>query len=67
MTAVGVASALLYLGLGRYQEALPGAQLATASPGTIGTPPWTVAELIESAVRTGKTDLAADATKGSPR
>jgi DNA-binding CsgD family transcriptional regulator len=61
MTAVGMANALLYLGLGRYQEAVPGAQLATASPGTIGTPPWAIAELIEAAVRTGKTDLAADA------
>ncbi len=61
MTAVGMANALLFLGLGRYQEAVPAAQLATASPGTIGTPPWAIAELIEAAVRTGKTDLAADA------
>jgi DNA-binding CsgD family transcriptional regulator len=61
MTAVGMASTLLYLGLGRYQEAVPAAQLATASPGTIATPPWAIAELIEAAVRTGKTDLAADA------
>jgi DNA-binding CsgD family transcriptional regulator len=61
MTAVGMANALLFLGLGRYQEALPAAQLATSSPGTIGTPPWAIAELIEAAVRTGKTDLAADA------
>jgi DNA-binding CsgD family transcriptional regulator len=61
MTAVGMASTLLYLGLGRYQEAVPAAQLATASPGTIGSPPWAIAELIEAAVRTGKTDLAADA------
>jgi DNA-binding CsgD family transcriptional regulator len=61
MTASGMATALLYLGHGRYQEALPGAQLATASPGTIGAPPWALAELIEAAVRSGKTDLAADA------
>ncbi len=61
MTAAGMASALLYLGLGRYQEAVPSAQLATAGPGTIATPPWAIAELIEAAVRTGKTDLAADA------
>jgi DNA-binding CsgD family transcriptional regulator len=61
MTAVGMANALLFLGLGRYQEAMPAAQLATASPGTIGTPPWAIAELIEAAVRTGKTDVAADA------
>jgi DNA-binding CsgD family transcriptional regulator len=61
MTAVGMANAQLYLGLGRYQEAVPAAQLATASPGTVGTPPWAIAELIEAAVRTGKTDLAADA------
>jgi DNA-binding CsgD family transcriptional regulator len=61
MTAAGMATAVLYLGLGRYQEAVTGAQLATASSGTIGTPPWAIAELIEAAVRTGKTDLAADA------
>jgi DNA-binding CsgD family transcriptional regulator len=61
MTAVGMANALLFLGLGRYQEAVLAAQMATASPGTIGTPPWAIAELIEAAVRTGKTDLAADA------
>jgi DNA-binding CsgD family transcriptional regulator len=61
MSAVGMANALLFLGLGRYQEAMPAAQMATASPGTIGTPPWAIAELIEAAVRTGKTDLAADA------
>jgi len=61
MAAVGMASALLYLGHGRYQEAVPAAQLATASLGTIAAPPWAIAELIEAAVRTGKTDLAADA------
>ncbi len=61
MTAVGMANALLYLGLGRYQEAVPAAQLATASPGNIATPPWAIAELIEAAMRTGKTDLATDA------
>jgi len=61
MSAVGMANALLYLGLGRYQEAVPGAQLATASTGAIATPPWAIAELIEAAVRSGKTDLAADA------
>jgi DNA-binding CsgD family transcriptional regulator len=61
VTAVGMARTLLYLGLGRYQEAVPAAQLATASPGTIATPPWAIAELVEAAVRTGKTDLAADA------
>jgi DNA-binding CsgD family transcriptional regulator len=61
MTAIGMANALLFLGLGRYQEAVPAAQMATASAGTIGRPPWAIAELIEAAVRTGKTDLAADA------
>jgi DNA-binding CsgD family transcriptional regulator len=61
MAAVGMANALLFLGLGRYQEAMPAAQMATASPGTIGAPPWAIAELIEAAARTGKTDLAADA------
>jgi DNA-binding CsgD family transcriptional regulator len=61
IAAVGMANALLFLGLGRYQEALTGAQLATASAGNIATPPWAIAEFIEAAARTGKTDLAADA------
>jgi DNA-binding NarL/FixJ family response regulator len=61
MSAVGLASALLHLALGRHEEALAGALLATASPGSIATPPWAIAELIEAASRTGKTDLAADA------
>ena len=61
ITAAGMASSVLCLGLGRYQEALTGAQLATASAGTIATPPWAIAELIEAAVRCGKNDMAADA------
>jgi DNA-binding CsgD family transcriptional regulator len=61
MSAVGFASALLHISLGQYQEALPGTMVATASPGSIATPPWAVVELIEAASRTGKTDLAADA------
>ncbi len=60
MAAAGMASALLYLGGGRYAEAVTGAELATASPGTIGTPPWAISELIEAAARSGKSDLAAD-------
>ena len=67
MTAVGMANALLYLGLGHYQEAVPGAQLATASPGTIGTPPWAIAETIEAAVRTARPTLWTMRTNGSTR
>ena len=60
IAAAGMATALLYLGRGRYAEAVTGAELATASSGTIGTPPWALSELIEAAARSGKSDLAAD-------
>jgi DNA-binding CsgD family transcriptional regulator len=55
------ASALLYNGLGRYEEALIAAQQDDGNP---HGPPFStlaLAELVEAAVRTGKPQLAADA------
>jgi DNA-binding CsgD family transcriptional regulator len=55
------ASALLYNGLGRYQEALAAAQQAGAYHDELLFSTWTLVELIEAAVRSGKPEPAADA------
>jgi ATP/maltotriose-dependent transcriptional regulator MalT len=54
------AAATLYNGLGRYEEALVAAQEAFAYPRHWGSH-LTLHELVEAAVRTGRTDVAADA------
>src|SRR5262249_50758997 len=48
-------------GLGQYDEALAAARGACADPREMVAHNWGMTELIESAVRTGRTDLAADA------
>jgi DNA-binding CsgD family transcriptional regulator len=53
--------AVLCNGLGRYDEALAAARGACADPREMVAHNWGMTELIESAVRTGRTDLAADA------
>ena len=55
------ASAVLYNGLGRYEEALPVAQQASEHPEDLGFSNWGLIELIVAAVRSGDIDLAADA------
>jgi DNA-binding CsgD family transcriptional regulator len=56
------ARALLYNGLGRYEDALTAAQSASEHPPEIGGLPWGVrVELIEAASRTGTPDRAAAA------
>jgi DNA-binding CsgD family transcriptional regulator len=54
------ASAMLYNGLGRYEDAVLAAQRATESP---HDPPRALSELIEAAVRCGKTARAAEALR----
>ena len=54
------ASAVLYNGLGRYEEALSAAGQATEYPQDLAFFMWGLAELIEAATRCGKADLAAD-------
>jgi DNA-binding CsgD family transcriptional regulator len=49
------ASALLYNGLGRYEDALAAAEQATEHP---RDPPRTLPELVEAAVRCGRTETA---------
>jgi DNA-binding CsgD family transcriptional regulator len=53
--------AVLCNGLGQYDEALAAARDACADPTEMVAHNWGMTELIESAVRTGRTDLAADA------
>jgi DNA-binding CsgD family transcriptional regulator len=55
--------ALLYNGLGRYEEALAAAQQAAAYPLELLYPTWGLVELIEAATRIGKSELAADAVR----
>jgi DNA-binding CsgD family transcriptional regulator len=55
------ASALLYNGLGRYEEALVPAQHAGKNPDELLFSTLALVELTEAAVRSGKSELAADA------
>ena len=48
-------------GLGRYEDALASAELASAYPGDLGFSNWVLAELIEAAVRCGQPTRAAAA------
>jgi DNA-binding CsgD family transcriptional regulator len=57
------AKALLYNGLGRYEEALASAHQAAEYPLDVLYSTWGLVESIEAAVRTGKPELAADALR----
>jgi len=54
------AEAVLYNGLGRYEEARAAALRITEHPEDLGSSNWWMAELIEAAVRAGTPELAAD-------
>jgi DNA-binding CsgD family transcriptional regulator/tetratricopeptide (TPR) repeat protein len=54
-------SGILYNGLGRYDEALPGARQASEQAPELHVAAWALPELIEAASRTGQAQLAADA------
>ena len=54
-------SAILHIGLGRYEEALAEAQQAAEETPELYNSMWALPELIEAASRTGQTRLAADA------
>ncbi|QRY52375.1 helix-turn-helix transcriptional regulator [Mycolicibacterium septicum] len=60
--AAGYAAAVLYNGLGRYEEALAAAQKACEYH-NLGFYSWTLLELIEAAVRVGERDVAEDAVR----
>ena len=55
------ASAVLYNGLGRYEDALAAAERASEHPEDLAISNWGVAELIEAAFRSGNAERAADA------
>ena len=54
------ATAVLYNGLARYDDALTAARQATEYPQDLAFFAWGLVELIEAAVRSGEADLAAD-------
>ncbi len=57
------ANAVLNNGLGSYEMAMQAAQRATAHSVEMVIPSWAAVELVEAAVRSGHTDLAADALR----
>jgi DNA-binding CsgD family transcriptional regulator len=61
LTATHWAAAVLYNGLGRYEDALIAAKQASRPPEAMGYAHWTLVELIEAAIRTGERETAADA------
>jgi len=61
ITLLGWADAVVSNGHGRYQEALAAAGRAVACEGDLVAPSWALAELIESAARSGERQTAADA------
>jgi DNA-binding CsgD family transcriptional regulator len=61
LTFIHWAAAVLYNGLGRYEEALAAAQRANEDSLEIRLAQWGLVELIEAAARSGKPELAADA------
>jgi DNA-binding CsgD family transcriptional regulator len=63
LTAVHWASAVLYNGLGRYEEALAAAQQGTEHPHGAPFSTWALVELIEAAVRSGSLDRATAAMR----
>ena len=55
------AAAVLYNGLGRYEQAVAAARQATSAPYLIYGGMWALPELVEAATRTGDAELARDA------
>jgi DNA-binding CsgD family transcriptional regulator len=58
LTLVHWASALLYNGLGRYEDAMHEAERAIVSPVEYSIAGWALCELIEAAVRCGRREVA---------
>jgi DNA-binding CsgD family transcriptional regulator len=61
LTFIHWVTAVLYNGLGRYEEAVAAAQKAGENPDTSWWRDWGLVELIEAGARSGKPELAADA------
>jgi len=63
LTAIQWASAVLYNGLGRYQDALAAAEKAAEHPEELRFSTWALVELIEAAARSGQPQRGADALR----
>jgi DNA-binding CsgD family transcriptional regulator len=63
LTVIHFASAVLYNGLGRYEDALAAAERATGYRHDLGPAKAALPELIEAATRSGMPERAADALK----
>jgi DNA-binding CsgD family transcriptional regulator len=59
LVATEWATAVLFNGLGRYEDALAAAEQAIAHPHELGVSTWAPTEFIEAAVRSGHPELAA--------
>jgi DNA-binding CsgD family transcriptional regulator len=57
------ATAVLYNGLGRYEQAFASAEQALENPDELWFSPWVIIEMIEAASRTGRSDLAESALR----
>ena len=63
LTAAAWATAVLYNGLARYDEALAAAERGSEYPDELGLATWSVVELIEAAARIGQPERAAGALR----
>jgi DNA-binding CsgD family transcriptional regulator len=61
LNMVGWFQAVMFNGLGRYEDALRAARPAAGSPLELGPPKWALAELVEAGVRGGDTAAAGGA------
>ncbi len=61
LTLVEHSSAVLYNGLGRYQEACDAAERGAANPQELAFSTWSLPQLIEAATRSGRSALAQEA------
>ncbi len=59
LASIDWGSAVLYNGLGRYDDALAAAERAAELPHGLGSPMWLLSDLIEAAVRSGKAERGA--------
>jgi DNA-binding CsgD family transcriptional regulator len=61
ITVTQWAKAVLLNGLGRHEDALLAAGQAAEHPHELSAPNWALAELVEAAARTGRTEMATEA------
>ncbi|MFV8050124.1 AAA family ATPase [Mycobacterium sp. 48b] len=63
LTATEWAAAVLYNGLGRYDEAFAAARRGSAYPQELGLSTWSLAEMVEAAARLGRPEDASAAVR----